>query len=164
MRRLAVIAAGTTAAATLLLVFSDGAVEVLGVWGLLAMVLLLALRPDRPGPKPPEPPPPERRRRSEVLPPRLAELERTVSFSQTLRSDFDRRLVPRLRAVAGTRLRAEYGISLEADPGESASLLGPEAWSVLRPDRRASDGVDEGVTLEQIDAVVGALERLGDRS
>lgn len=162
MRRLTAIVIATTAAAGALLVFSDGAVEVLGVWALLILVVSLGLRDEGPVPRPAPPPPPRRPRRAEHLPPRLADLERMVAFSQTLRADFDRRVVPRLRTVADTRLRSDHGVAVD-DP-HARDLLGPDAWEALHPARRANDGVDEGVTYDEMDALVTAIERLDERS
>lgn len=160
--RLTAIVVGTTAAAAALLVFSDGAVEALGVWALLAVVVVLALRQEDPPPRPTPPPPPRRPRRAEHLPPRLADLERMVAFSQTLRADFDRRVVPRLRTIADTRIKADHGVSID-DP-HARALLGGAAWEALHPQRRAADGVDAGVTFEEMAEIVEAIERLDDRS
>lgn len=162
MRRIVVIILAATATAAALLVFSDGAVEVLGIWAVLVAVLSVGLRQDDRLARPAPPPPPRRRRRSEHLPPRLADLERMVVFSQTLRADFDRRVVPRLRTVADTRLRSGHGVSVD-DP-LARTLLGAQAWEDLHPSRRPADGVDEGVSFEEMEALVEAIERLDERS
>ena len=85
-----------------------------------------------------------------------------VAFSQTLRADFDRRVVPRLRTVADTRLRSDHGVPID-DP-LARDLLGDTAWEALRPARKANPGVDEGVTFDEMDALVAAIERLDKRS
>lgn len=162
MRRLLLVVAATTGATIAFLVFSDGTVEVLGIWVLLAIILGTGLSRDRRAPRPAPPPPPSRPRRSDHLPPRLADLERMLAFSQTLRSDFDRRVVPRLRTIADTRLRADHGLSLD-DP-RAATLLGDDAWRTLRTDRPDGDAMGAGVSLGEMTALVGAIERLGTPS
>ena len=85
-----------------------------------------------------------------------------VAFSQTLRADFDRRVVPRLRTVADTRLRSDHGVAVD-DP-LAREFLGQDAWEALHPARRANDGVDEGVTFEEMDALITSIERLDEPS
>jgi hypothetical protein len=100
----------------------------------------------------------------DVMPERPAELERLErEVYLSLGSTFylHHRLRPLLREIASNRLLLGYGIDLDSRPTEAAKLVGPEAWEWLRPDRQEPrDRWAPGPPLEELDAVVDALERI----
>ena len=70
-------------------------------------------------------------------------------------------LRPLLREIADRRLRA-VGHRLDQDPA-AASILGPVAWDLLRPDRAAPPrGRARGPQLAELAAVVDAIDRIGE--
>ena len=65
-----------------------------------------------------------------------------------------------MRHVAAARLRLR-GVDLDAPTGTAASLLGPEAWDLVRADRsRPRDHDAPGLPLERIGEIVDAVEAL----
>ncbi|HEY7693395.1 MAG TPA: hypothetical protein VH816_13745 [Gaiellaceae bacterium] len=96
----------------------------------------------------------------ETRPRELVKLEREVGLSTETAFDAYYRLRPTVRHVASARLRLR-GIDLDAPSGPAESLLGPEAWELVRPERvRPRDHDAPGLTLDQIAAVVDAVEAL----
>jgi hypothetical protein len=113
--------------------------------------------------------PPERPTRLDAAPlgltratrPReLTKLEREVGLSTETAFDAYYRLRPTVRRVAAARLRLR-GVDLDSTTGTAASLLGPEAWDLVRADRaRPRDHDAPGLSLDRIAAVVAAVESL----
>jgi hypothetical protein len=90
----------------------------------------------------------------------LVKLERETGLSTETAFDAHYRLRPTVRRVAAARLRLR-GIDLDAPSGPAASLLGPEAWELVRPERpRPRDHDGPGLTLAEIARVVDAVEAL----
>lgn len=155
--------AAATAIALGVLVFSDGTAEIVGFELLLLIVVIVALRPAVRTARVPVPEFEFRRVHTLRLPPQLVELERLVAFSQTSRVDFDRRLLPRLRAVAGDRLLARHGIDLEGDPQAAARFFGSEAWELLYPAGGPADDVAlPGPSTGELEQLVMKIENLAD--
>jgi len=96
----------------------------------------------------------------QARPRELVKLEREVGLSTETAFDAHYRLRPTLRAVAAARLRLR-GIDLDAPGGPAASLLGPDAWELVRPERpRPRDHDAPGLPLDRIEELVGSVERL----
>lgn len=94
-------------------------------------------------------------------PPERDRLRRLVRLALSDADHAHRRLRPLLRDVADARAEAAYGVHLDRDP-DAAGRLGPVAWSWLRPDRpEPADRHGRGPDLDELDAVVTAVERLG---
>jgi len=67
----------------------------------------------------------------------------------------------RLRWLAADRLAAEHGVDLDTDRDAARSLLGAEAWELLRPDHvPPEDRFGPGMPLEDITRIVTAVEDL----
>jgi hypothetical protein len=67
----------------------------------------------------------------------------------------------RLRRLAADRLAAEHGVDLDADPDAARSLLGPQAWDLLRPDHEPpEDRFGPGMPIEDVTTIVTAVEDL----
>jgi hypothetical protein len=67
----------------------------------------------------------------------------------------------RLRRLAADRLAVENGVELDADPEAARSLLGAEAWNLLRPDHEPpEDRFGPGMPIENIGRIVTAVEDL----
>jgi hypothetical protein len=92
--------------------------------------------------------------------PELARVERVVTMARQTVFDVHYRLRPMLREIAQNRL-ARRGVELDS-PGDSAeALLGPDAWSLVRPDlERPRHHFGRGVELETLARAVDSLERL----
>jgi hypothetical protein len=72
-----------------------------------------------------------------------------------------RRLLPLLRAAAAARLASRHGIELEHRREAARTLLGDEAWELLRPDRPPpADRHGPGMPRERLVAVIERLESL----
>jgi hypothetical protein len=86
-----------------------------------------------------------------------------VAWSRYSRRDFDVGLRRRLVEAASVRLEVGHGIDL-ADPRNVEAcreLLGPTTWSLLAPDRPASDSRSEpGVDLPALEHIVSTIEGL----
>jgi hypothetical protein len=96
----------------------------------------------------------------ETRPRELVKLEREVGLSTETAFDTHYRLRPTVRHVASVRLRLR-GIDLDAPAGPAESLLGPEAWELVRPERARPRNHDApGLTLDGIAAIVEAVETL----
>jgi hypothetical protein len=100
----------------------------------------------------------------DVLPERPAELERLereVYLSLGNSFYLHHRLRPLLREIASNRLLLHSGVDLDRRPAEAEKLVGPEAWSWLRPDRKEPrNRWAPGPPIEELTAVVDALERI----
>ena len=67
----------------------------------------------------------------------------------------------RLRRLAADRLAAEHGVDLDADRDAARSLLGAQAWDLLRPDHVApEDRFGPGMPVEDVTTIVTAVEDL----
>jgi hypothetical protein len=96
----------------------------------------------------------------ETRPRELTKLEREVGLSTETAFDAYYRLRPTVSRVAAARLRLR-GVDLDASTGTAESLLGPEAWALVRPDlARPRDHDAPGLTLDRIAVVVDAVEAL----
>jgi hypothetical protein len=96
----------------------------------------------------------------EPRPRELVKLEREVGLSTETAFDAYYRLRPTVRQVAASRLRLR-GIDLDAPSRSAETLLGPETWDLVRPDRPRPRNHDAaGLPVERIAAVVAAVEEL----
>jgi hypothetical protein len=67
----------------------------------------------------------------------------------------------RLRRLAADRLAVEHGVELDTDRDAARSLLGEEAWDLLRPDHEPpEDRFGPGMPIEDIRKIVTAVEDL----
>ena len=67
----------------------------------------------------------------------------------------------RLRRLAADRLASEHGVDLDADHDAARSLLGAEAWDLLRPDHETpEDRFGPGMPIEDVTKIVTAVEDL----
>jgi hypothetical protein len=91
----------------------------------------------------------------------LARIEHEAALGVTGSFDLHYRLVPRLRSVASGLLESRRRISLETQPEEAETVLGPEAWELVRPDRAApADRLARGIAPDALRRVVDSLERV----
>jgi len=96
----------------------------------------------------------------DARPRELVKLEREVELATQTAFDAHYRLRPTLRRIAASRLAAR-GIDLDAPQGLAEAILGPEAWDLTRPDLARPRRHDAaGLDIAEIDAAVGALERI----
>jgi hypothetical protein len=92
--------------------------------------------------------------------PELERLEREVEMAMETAYDTYYRLRPTLREIAAIRL-ARSAVDLDGPGGRAEELLGPDAWSIVRPDlERPSDHHAAGTRLATIERAVEALEGL----
>jgi len=90
-------------------------------------------------------------------PPELVRIEREITLGAASAGHLHMRLLPLLREVASTKL----GVDLELRPERAKTLLGDDAWKLLRPDRPPpEDRTAQGLPLRRIRALVDTLERL----
>jgi hypothetical protein len=93
--------------------------------------------------------------------PELERLERELEMAVESAYDSYFRLRPILRDIAAGRL-ALGTVELDRPGGRAEELLGPEAWSLVRPDlERPSNHHAPGPRLSEIERAIDALERLG---
>ena len=98
--------------------------------------------------------------RKEPRVPELERLEREVEMAMESAYDTYYRLRPTLREISATRL-ARSAVGLDGPGGRAEELLGPDAWSIVRPDfERPSDHHAAGTPLATIERAVTALEGL----
>ncbi|HEX2302354.1 MAG TPA: hypothetical protein VHH57_01915 [Gaiella sp.] len=164
-RALLLAASATVGAGLALLVFPVHAALVGHVW----LVVLLALglgaalgRLHRAVPRRPSqfesaftmtPSPPAR-------PVSLARIEREVTLATGTAFDVHFRLRPVLREIA-TGLLLRRGLDLERSPDRARSVLGPELWELVRPDRPPpEDRTAPGLPIAAVERAVDDLERL----
>ena len=90
----------------------------------------------------------------------LERVEREVALASGTAFDVHYRLRPPVRTVA-SGLLARRGVDLERTPQRAQSMVGPELWDLIRPDRAAPDDrTGPGLPLGAIERVVDELERL----
>jgi hypothetical protein len=90
----------------------------------------------------------------------LEELERLTEFATATAFDFHHRLRPHLVRVAEHRLAAR-GIRLAGQPERARTLLGDDAWDLVRPDREPPDQRHApGVSASRIGDLVERLRAL----
>jgi hypothetical protein len=90
-------------------------------------------------------------------PPELVRIEREITLGAASAGHLHMRLLPLLREVASTKL----AVDLELRPERAKTLLGDDAWTLLRPDRPPpEDRTAQGLPLRRIRALVDILERL----
>jgi hypothetical protein len=112
--------------------------------------------------------PPEPRRATRRRPPEqrqppssLARIEHEAALGVAGSFDLHYRLVPRLRSVASGLLEARRQISLEREPEVARSVLGEQAWALVRPDRAAPDDrLARGLPADELASVVDSLESM----
>lgn len=161
MKRILSAVMGVTLVAIGILVFADGTAEIFGFEVVLAILVFLALTTGRRHPATPAADFRYRRSRTGHLPPRLLEIEHLVTFSLTSRSDFDHRLLPRLRSLVDDQLMSQRGFGLRDSTGRAAEALGEEVWSILRTDRQPVDDVGvPGPSEGELESIVEAIEVL----
>ncbi len=103
------------------------------------------------------------RRRATVAPSpsAFAAMERELDLATAIADHAHRRLLPLLRSAADARLSLRHGIELERRPEAARTLLGEQAWALLRPDRpEPADRLGRGLRREEIAAVIARLEEL----
>lgn len=94
-----------------------------------------------------------------LQPESLHQLERQLTYARTSSFDLHYRLRPLLREIAGQRLAARRNVSLDGQPERAATLLGPDAWDLLRPDRPPpADRHAPGLDRTALATIVAALE------
>jgi hypothetical protein len=102
----------------------------------------------------------EPRVQTQVWPAQLVRLERIVEWSASNGMDAHTRLRPVLVEIAEARL-ARRGLRLDRDAADARRLLGPKAWELVRPDRRAPLGRDTpGIVRGDLEEILDALEAL----
>jgi hypothetical protein len=90
-------------------------------------------------------------------PAELVRIEREITLGAASAGHLHVRLLPLLREVASAKL----GVDLELHPERAKTLLGDDAWKLLRPDRPApEDRTAPGLPLRRLRALVDTLERL----
>lgn len=96
-----------------------------------------------------------------VRPPELIRIEREITLGSASAAHLHRRLLPLLRESAATRLSARHHVDLTRHPEAARSLLGDDAWDVLRPDRpEPANRNAPGISLRRIARLVQTLEQL----
>ena len=94
-------------------------------------------------------------------PAELAKLEREVTLGLGSAFYLHVRLCPVLREIAGERLRERRGIDLAARPEAARAVLAEPLWELVRPDRPVPEDRDApGLELGRLREAVDALERI----
>jgi hypothetical protein len=94
-------------------------------------------------------------------PPELVRMEREITLGLSNAAHLYQRLLPILRDAAAARLLTGHNVDLERRPTAAKSLLGDDAWELLRPDRPAPrDRNAPGISLRQLRNTVSTLEKL----
>ncbi len=90
----------------------------------------------------------------------LERVEREVALASGTAFDVHYRLRPPVSTVA-SGLLARRGVDLVRNPQRAQTMVGPELWDLIRPDRAAPDDrTAPGLPLKAIERVVDDLERL----
>ena len=96
-----------------------------------------------------------------MRPPELVRTERQITLGTSSAGSLHQGLLPLLREAAAARLSAGHGVELARRPDAARTLLGEDAWELLRPDRpEPRDRNAPGITMRQVRDVVATLERL----
>lgn len=128
------------------------------VCGTALVVALHALRRAYPAETPLRTPSKDVRRRRQP-PPSLARLEQEAALGVAGSFDLQHRLVPRLRSIAAGLLASRRRVALDSQPETARTLLGEDAWELVRPDRPAPQNrLDRGTTPNELARVVDLLE------
>jgi hypothetical protein len=91
----------------------------------------------------------------------LVRTEREITLGTSNAGNLHKRLLPILREAAAARLAAGHNIDLVRRPEAARTLLGEDAWQLLRPDRLEPEERDgPGIPMRQLRAVVDTLEKL----
>jgi hypothetical protein len=94
-------------------------------------------------------------------PAELSRMERSLVLGSADADHAHRRLLPLLRSAAAARIAVRHGFDLERRPEAARSLLGEDAWELLRPDRpEPEDRFGPGIPHEDIAAVIARVEAL----
>lgn len=102
-----------------------------------------------------------RRRPVAGRPDALLRLEGLVSLATATAGDFHHGLRPQLAAAAAHRLESRLGADPAAEPERAAEALGPEAWELLRPDRKPpADRFASGPGIGTLSRAAAAIERI----
>src|SRR5206468_1961539 len=135
-------------------------VLVLAAIALAALTRITRSATDRPGPsqfeaaldtRPAQP----------ARPPELVRTEREILLGTASAGHLHQRLLPLLRETAAARLAAAHSIDLIARPDAARTVLGEDAWELLRPDRaEPEDRNAPGIRLAQVGDVIDRLEAL----
>ncbi len=105
----------------------------------------------------------ERPARTVARPEELEHVERSVAFGRSNALDAHARLRPLMREIADAHLAARFGSGLGADPETVRARLGDRVWEAIRPREQPIDRHGPGMELEELSAVVDALEELARR-
>jgi hypothetical protein len=101
-----------------------------------------------------------RQQRKETSVPELERIERELEMAIESAYDSYYRLRPILRDIAADRL-ARSAVRLDEAGGRAEELLGPDAWSIVRPDLQPpSNHHAPGLRLPAIERALDALEGL----
>lgn len=91
----------------------------------------------------------------------LDRLTRLVTFASWSAVDWRYRLGPILREIAAHRLATRRGIDLDTQPEAARTVLGPEAWELVRPVQLdPSHRHGPGVELRRLAALIATLEEI----
>lgn len=102
-----------------------------------------------------------RRTKAPLRPDALVRLENEIALGVANAFDTHYRLRPRVRSLARELLAGRHGVSLDGDEATSRTLLGAEAWDLVRADRPApGDRTARGIATAELGRVVESLERL----
>lgn len=90
----------------------------------------------------------------------LMRIERSVALSGSSRLEFEHRLQPDLRHLAGERLRLRRGINLERRPDAARAVLGERAWDLVMRRGAGSDRTAPAPALAEIRELFEMLEQV----
>lgn len=94
-------------------------------------------------------------------PPSLARIEHETALGVAGAFDLHFRLAPRIRAVATGLLASRRRISGDGASDTARSVLGAEAWELVRTDRPSPDDrLARGLPVSELRRVVESLERV----
>jgi hypothetical protein len=101
------------------------------------------------------------RRERPMRPPELVRTERQLTLGMASAGQAHTRLLPLLREASAARLVARHGLELTRRPREAETVLGEDAWELLRPDLPApEDRSGPGLTFARVEALVARIEQL----
>ncbi len=92
-------------------------------------------------------------------PPSLGRIEHEAALGVAGAFDLHFHLVPRLRTIAAGLLSSRRRVSLYSEPDKAATLLAPETWGLVEPDRPPpEDRLARGIPPPELERVVASLE------